>query len=312
MKRRTIATRHSTGLLPLLVTLACGGSSTSNGPGGTGGSGSGMDICGPGGCITDLPGEPIDPPGPVFCGGAECEAPRACCFATGQCFDPATEPDVCAEPPPDDHPQGLKPCTSNSQCTERQFCQLDGFSCQGSGHCRPRTSCGSTSLPVCGCDGNTYSNRQTACLAGANTVFVAFMAPCGETIETGGGGSGPGGAQPVRVRTPCATTSQCPAGETCCPRLGYCLTDDDPYLCSEPPPGTTRACITDEHCAPAEFCRGDGCSGPGGCVVVNEDEDCGVTLEPVCGCDGATYTSAACASTRAVRIASEGMCTGTE
>jgi hypothetical protein len=37
-------------------------------------------------------------------------------------------------------------------------------------------------------------------------------------------------------------------------------------------------------------------------------EDCGIRLEPVCGCNGVTYTSAACAYADGVRIASEGEC----
>jgi hypothetical protein len=33
------------------------------------------------------------------------------------------------------------------------------------------------------------------------------------------------------------------------------------------------------------------------------DEDCGVRLEPVCGCKGVTYTSRACAYADGVRVA---------
>jgi hypothetical protein len=112
------------------------------------------------------------------------------------------------------------------------------------------------------------------------------------------------------VITPCATDTHCPDGETCCPRYGLCLADDDPYLCGDAPPGTSRPSTSDEHCEAGQYCLGEGCSGPGGCVSFGSEGDCGVTLEPVCGCDGTTYTSAACASTRGVRIESDGMCAG--
>jgi hypothetical protein len=282
---------------------AVGASDSSGGSGAVGGT----EVCGEGGCIGDLPGEPIEPPGPIYCGGVECESGSACCIANGECFDPAQNPEVCPEPPPDDDLWGRKPCTSNSHCSGREFCQLDGQICQGTGHCNPRTNCGSCGgeCTLCGCDGNTYPDVQTACLAGANAVG---RGACGEPVETGGGGSGPGGELPSRIRTYCASTEHCPSGQTCCLRLGYCLTDDDPYLCGEPPAGTMKPCVTDEHCDSGSYCLGDGCSGPGVCVYFGSQGDCGVRLEPVCGCNGVSYTSAACASTEGTRVASEGQC----
>jgi hypothetical protein len=294
---------------------AVGGSGAMGASGGVGGSAGagGTDTCGEGGCVPDLPGEPIEPPGPVYCGGVECAGGNACCIANGECFDPARNPEACPEPPPDDaDPWGRKPCTSNSHCSEREFCQMDTPTCQGTGHCQPRTNCGSCGgeCVLCGCDGNTYPDIQTACLAGANAFA---RAACGETVETGGGGSGgSGGELPVRIRTYCANTEQCPSGETCCPRLGFCLADDDPYLCGEPPAGTLRPCLTDDHCDAGSYCLGEGCSGPGGCVYFGSQGDCGVRLEPVCGCNGVSYTSAACASTEGTRVRAEGQCPAAE
>lgn len=291
-----------------------GGTGALGGTGAVGGSdtggkgGTGENPCGEGGCIPDLPGDPIDPPGPVFCGGVECAAGEACCIANGECFDPARDPEACPEPPAsDDDPWGRRPCNSNAQCGEREFCQLDGVTCEGTGHCNPRTNCGGCGgdCTLCGCDGNTYPDVQTACLAGAN---APQHGACGTPVETGGGGSGAGGELPVIVRTPCATTTQCPDGQTCCPRYGFCLTDDDPYLCGDAPAGTSRPCTADEHCDPGQYCLGDGCEGPGGCVSPGSQGDCGVRLEPVCGCNGVSYTSAACASTEYTRVASEGAC----
>jgi hypothetical protein len=363
-----VAQRNYFGIIPIVVMVACGGTSKSRDPGGsgatsgtgvTGGSGGsragsggrggssdvggragssdaagrggagavagsdaqggtdaaagrgvyvsgGNETCGPGGCVADGPEDPIDPPGPIYCGGVECPAANACCTATGECFDPQRNPEACPEPPQDDDVWGRKTCSSNRHCSERQYCQLDPLTCLGNGHCQPRANCGSCfgECTTCGCDGNTYPDQQTACLAGAHAFLLGA---CGEPTPSGaGGGAGSGGGTP-RVKIPCGHSDQCPADQVCCPRFGVCMIDD-PELCAEPPPGASRPCKTNEHCEYYEYCLGDGCDGPGGCVFLGSQGDCGVRLEPVCGCNGVSYTSAACASTEGVRVASDGQC----
>lgn len=297
-----------------------GGAVSSGGIVGTGGdntagaSTGGAETCGSGGCIPDSNAPPVTPPGPVLCGGVLCAAPRACCLSTSQCYDPTTNPDACARPAPDNDLWGRPTCASNAQCGARQFCIIDSGFCQGTGHCNPIGNCGSCSASgstcrVCGCDGNTYPNIQTACLASATMVSI-WGAGCGETIDTdggrGAGGASDGGAP--RLVTLCGSSNDCKAGELCCPITGLCYPTSDPDQCRMPPPGTRFPCTSDAQCNSSEYCSGDGCSGPGGCVVMGSQGDCGVTFEPVCGCDGTTYTSAACASVRGVRVASKGQC----
>jgi hypothetical protein len=267
------------------------------------------EICGDGGCIGGSNGTAITPPGPVLCGGVECEAPLACCLATQRCFDPTLDAEACAPPAPDDDPWGRPTCSSNADCDAGYFCQIESGLCQGTGHCHPIDNCGGCSdsgtgfCKVCGCDGNTYANFQTACLARTNVVSVSGGG-CGETVMSGGGGSSAG----VRTHKLCAVDSNCGADETCCTITGFCYPTSDPDQCRIPPEGTRLPCTSDAQCADYEYCFGEGCSGPGGCKSLGSQEDCGVTLEPVCGCDGVSYTSAACAATRGVRVASEGEC----
>jgi len=146
--------------------VATGGDNTAGFPSG------GAETCGSGGCIPDSNAPPVTPPGPVLCGGVLCAAPRACCLTTSDCYDPNTNPDACARPTPDNDLWGRPTCASNAQCGTRQFCIIDSGLCQGIGHCNPIGNCGSCSATgstckVCGCDGNTYPDMQTACLASA-------------------------------------------------------------------------------------------------------------------------------------------------
>lgn len=285
---------------------ASGGSFTSGGATSTGGApGTGGEACGPGGCIAPVDATPVTPPGPVLCGGTECAAPHACCMTTSTCYDPVATPEGCPEPLPDNDTWGRKACASNAQCEPGWFCERDSRnSCQGSGHCNPIGNCGGCgACRVCGCDGNTYPDIQTACLASAN--FVTSEAGCGETIQTVGTGVNAGS---TRYATPCGKSEDCSTGELCCMITRYCYPASDPDRCREPPAGTRFPCTADDQCHFFEYCLGDGCSGPGGCVPFGPKEDCGVTLEPVCGCDGTSYTSAACAASRGVRVASKGEC----
>lgn len=283
-----------------------GGTFTAGGAPSTGAApGTGAEACGPGGCIQPIDVPPITPPGPVLCGGIECAAPRACCMTTSTCYDPVGAPEACPEPPDDNDPWSRKACASNAQCQSGWFCQKDVGACQGTGHCNPIGNCGSCGgCKVCGCDGNTYPDIQTACLASAS--WVTSEGGCGETIQIDGAGGATGSAP--RFATPCGKAQDCKTGELCCMITRYCYPASDPDRCRTPPPGTRFPCTADDQCSFYEYCLGDGCTGPGGCVSLGPQEDCGVTLDPVCGCDGTTYTSAPCAAYRGVRVASQGEC----
>jgi hypothetical protein len=256
--------------------------------------------------------DPIDPPGPSFCGGSPCDPPLACCMATGECFDPNGDAGACRTPDPDNDPQGRKACASSAQCGENEYCELSGLLCQGTGHCQPIGNCGGCEgdppelCRVCACDGNTYPDPQTACRAGVNAV-AATGTSCGEMGMEGGAGSS---SIPARNYTVCGQDAQCPSGSFCCSMVGRCYANGDRDICIPPPPGARIACKTTENCGDNEYCFADGCTGPGGCVWMGSQggEDCGVTIEPVCGCDGTTYTNAGCASMRGARVDHEGEC----
>jgi hypothetical protein len=240
-----------------------------------------------------------------MCGGVACAENETCCLATGKCFDPAGDAGACVAPPADDDSVGRRTCASNADCSAIEFCRPDNAElCQGSGHCVPIGNCGSCSgaeCAVCACDGNSYPDVQTACLSRA--AVPSRRGACGVPTTVGGGGAG-GAATTI---TPCGTDADCTGDELCCPITALCYPQSEPGRCQRPPAGTSFPCTANEQCEPEQYCVGDGCSGPGGCKERSSD-DCGVTLEPVCGCDGVTYTSAACAQARGVRVAADGNC----
>ncbi len=67
-------------------------------------------------------------------------------------------------------------CTDNSQCPPGYFCAKQLGDCDGAGDCSPRPQiCVALWDPVCGCDGQTYSN---SCYAAAMGVNVAYAGEC--------------------------------------------------------------------------------------------------------------------------------------
>jgi hypothetical protein len=113
---------------------------------------------------------------------------------------------------------------------------------------------------------------------------------------------------PPRWVTLCGTDAHCSDGERCCSLTGTCYPASDPARCQTPPEGTRYPCTADDQCLSGyEFCAGFGCEGPGGCID-RESAECGVRFEPVCGCNGVSYTSAPCAYAEGVRVASREEC----
>jgi Kazal-type serine protease inhibitor-like protein len=216
--------------------------------------------------------------------------------------------------------------SSGISCDESQFCKRDAGECTAGaeGVCAPiPVTCPALLDPVCGCDGVTYSN---ACYADVAEIPVQHPGACEPGPPCGGSGGG-----------------TCNEGQFCKPPQGVCA-PDAAGVCANLPPvcsplvlpvcgcdGTTysNACMADaagvgvDHagecafcggitgaiCGTGEFCKfADGtCGLPDNQGFCQETPvSCPAVLDPVCGCNGTTFSNACIAE--GVPLDHEGPC----
>lgn len=187
-------------------------------------------------------------------------------------------------------------------CAADEFCDYTLEATCGwadaTGTCQTKPEyCTFEHTPVCGCDGNTYSNT---CHANAAGTAVVHAGTCETVLEE------------------CGDVT-CAEGEICCPGcpgaapLG-CFDGNfgcPPIAC--PDPGE-KACggLLGLGCDAGEFCEYalDAFCGAadqtGVCRPI--PEVCTAHVDPVCGCDDSTYSNACVANAAGISVASPGPC----
>ncbi len=219
-------------------------------------------------------------------------------------------------------PEPVLECFSNEDCSPDWYCLTPLGDCDGPGRCVERlgqeVQCLAVWDPVCGCDGETYSN---ACYAAKAAVSIDYAGECVEACRDD--------ADCPREQYCVKPLGECDGVGECVERLGQevqCLAVWDPVCGCD---GQTysnacyaakaavsidylgeciRECVADEECPPNWHCAkpvGE-CDGVGECVP--RPDACYTLWDPVCGCDGRTYSNDCCAARAGVSVDYEGEC----
>jgi hypothetical protein len=210
-------------------------------------------------------------------------------------------------------------CSSNIDCESSEYCNKTDGNCNGMGKCESKPDiCPTLYDPVCGCDGNTYPNE---CTAAVNGVSVDHKGECKQASCWYNEMCGEG--YYCYFRDCALETGICEPRPDACIDLWdpVCGCDGKTYsnACYAAAAGVSvdyegeckpvsHDCFSNADCGSESYCQKEtgNCNGSGECNP--RPQVCPDVWDPVCGCDGKTYSNACCAAAAGVSVDYEGEC----